>query len=199
MRIGVCGGTFDPFHRGHLDPILAVRSRLQWDRIIYVPAHRQPFKTDRDAASGYHRFTMTVLGTEEHDAVYVSPVELERGAVSYTIDTLDVLSREHPGAELDWVIGDDHMARLPEWREPERIFAMARFIVLNRNAETEVPLALRDRHAAGRIVFAQNDTVAVSSTEIRRRVRAGEPIDDFVHPHVSRYIQRNGLYQGARS
>jgi len=81
MNIGICGGTFDPFHRGHLDPILAVRERMQWSRVIYVPAWKQPFKTDREHVSGYHRFAMAVLATEDYDDMFVSPMELERGAV----------------------------------------------------------------------------------------------------------------------
>ena len=63
MRIGVCGGTFDPFHRGHLEPVLAVRDALSWDRIVYVPAAKQPFKSNQPAASPYHRFAMAQLAT----------------------------------------------------------------------------------------------------------------------------------------
>ena len=74
MRIGIVGGTFDPFHRGHLDPVLAAREKLQWDRVLYIPAWRQPFKTDRDAAPGPHRFAMTALAIRDHDALYVSKI-----------------------------------------------------------------------------------------------------------------------------
>jgi nicotinate-nucleotide adenylyltransferase len=74
MRIAICGGTFDPFHRGHLDPILAVRDEMRWDRVIYVPAFRQPFKLDRQTTSGFHRFAMTVLATGRHDDFFVLPL-----------------------------------------------------------------------------------------------------------------------------
>src|SRR5438105_3779895 len=109
MRIAICGGTFDPFHRGHLEPIVAVRGELQWDRVIYMPAFRQPFKLDRGSASGYHRFAMAVLATQVDDALFVSPMELERGQVSYTVDTLEALHGQYPGAALDWIIGADNV------------------------------------------------------------------------------------------
>ena len=132
MRIGICGGTFDPFHRGHLDPILAVREELQWDRVLYIPAYVNPFKQERDTASGYHRFAMAALATEGHDGVYISPQELERGAVSYTVDTLRQLRSEYPADTLDWIIGDDNLDKLHQWRSIDTIFELANFVVLTR-------------------------------------------------------------------
>lgn len=206
MNIGICGGTFDPFHRGHIEPVLAVRDTLQWDTLLYVPAFRQPFKADRDSASGYHRFAMTVLGTEEHDGMFVSPRELERGAISYTVDTLEELRAEHPEATLDWIIGDDNVAGLPKWKNLDRIFELANFAVLARAGHAAPPAELESRvtepHRRGRcgnIVFALNATVPVSSTEIRRRVRASEPIDELVDPRVSRYIHHYRLYREAHT
>src|SRR5437773_9862084 len=96
MRIGICGGTFDPFHRGHLEPILAARQAMGWDRLIYVPAAQQPFKPGRATASGYHRFAMAQLATREHDEIWVTPMELERGGMSYTVETLEELNRSQP-------------------------------------------------------------------------------------------------------
>jgi nicotinate-nucleotide adenylyltransferase len=190
MKIGICGGTFDPFHRGHLDPVLATREKMQWDRVLYIPAWRQPFKTDRDAAPGPHRFAMAALAIRDHDELYVSPIELERGGVSYSVDTLEELHRQYEGAEFDWIIGDDNLKDLDRWKDPERLFQLARFVVLSRH-----PTADSRQPPNANIVFAENKTVPVSSTEIRRRVRAGEPIDAFVDPLVSRYIHHYGLYK----
>ncbi|HEV7573706.1 MAG TPA: nicotinate (nicotinamide) nucleotide adenylyltransferase, partial [Thermoanaerobaculia bacterium] len=132
MRIGIVGGTFDPFHRGHLDPVLAAREKLQWDRVLYIPAWRQPFKTDRDAAPGPHRFAMTALAIRDHAALYVSPIELERGGISYSVDTLEELHRQYAGADFDWIIGDDNLKDLDRWKDPERLYKLARFVVLTR-------------------------------------------------------------------
>ena len=202
MNIGICGGTFDPFHRGHVDPILAVRPALAWDRVIYMPAFVQPFKAGRSTASGYHRFAMTVLGTEGHGPLYVSSRELERGSVSYTVDTLQELRAQEPDATLDWIIGDDNLEQLLEWKSLDTIFTLANFVVLTRmNVRPALPGLLgarvteaMHRPPQGSIVFAGNATVPVSSTEVRRRIRAGEPIEDLVPPPVSRYIHHYDLY-----
>ncbi len=207
MKIGICGGTFDPFHRGHLEPVLAARSVMQWDRLIYIPAHRQPFKPDQRTASGYHRFAMAVLATETFDEIFVSPRELERGAVSYTVETLESLRAEYPDATLDWIIGDDNLEQLGGWKRIDRIFELANFAVLARENAVDargraslherVTTAER-RGTHGHIAFARNATVTISSTEIRRRIRAGEPIGGLVDPRVSHYIEHYRLYREAQ-
>ncbi|HEX2060655.1 MAG TPA: nicotinate-nucleotide adenylyltransferase [Thermoanaerobaculia bacterium] len=205
MNIGICGGTFDPFHRGHLDPVLAVREELQWDRILYVPAYVQPFKTDRVTAPGPHRFAMAVLATEGHDDVWVSPRELERGAISYTVDTLQQLRNDHPDARFDWIIGDDNLQKLTEWKSLDTIFELANFTVLTRGGQAVLPVlesrvaGARNRPRSGSIVFAENATVPISSTEIRIRVRDGQPIEHLVGERVSRYIHHYELYRKDQS
>jgi len=194
MNIGICGGTFDPFHRGHLEPVLAIRDDMQWDRVIYIPAWKQPFKTDRQSASGYHRFSMAILATQNDESLFVSPIELERGGTSYTVDTLQTLHSMYAGATFDWIIGDDAATQLMTWKDPERLFKLARFVVLARGGPAPAP-ELAKRVAAGRIIYARNDAVLISSTEIRKRVREGQPIEPFVDPLVSRYIHHYGLYK----
>ena len=202
MNIGICGGTFDPFHRGHIDPILAACETMRWDRILYVPTYKQPFKTHLDAASEYHRFVMTVLATLERDEMFVLTLELERGAISYTVDTLEVLRTRHPDDTLDWIIGDDNLAQLLDWKSLDRIFELANFCVLTRSGGQATPPVLKPRVTAagarprrGAIAFAENPTVPISSTEIRARVAAGESIGGLVDPRVSRYIDHYGLYR----
>ncbi|HEV7919490.1 MAG TPA: nicotinate (nicotinamide) nucleotide adenylyltransferase [Thermoanaerobaculia bacterium] len=203
MKIGLCGGTFDPFHRGHLDPILAVRGRMQWDQIIYIPAYIQPFKQEQATVSGYHRFVMAGMATVDYDDIFASTIELERGAVSYTVDTLEELRGQYPEATLDWVIGDDNLPRLGEWKSLDRIFELANFAVLTRGGAEPPPLVQariaepHERPRCGAVVFAENNTVPVSSTEIRRRIRAGESIDGLVDPRVARYIHHYALYEGS--
>jgi nicotinate-nucleotide adenylyltransferase len=203
MNIALCGGTFDPFHRGHLDPVLSVRGELAWDQVIYIPAYVQPFKREQAAVSGYHRFVMVGMGTVDYDGLYASTFELERAAVSYTVDTLEAFRRQHPDATIDWIIGDDNLPRLGEWKSLGRIFELANFVVLTRSGAEPPPL-VRERIAeaanrpkCGAVVFARNNTMPVSSTEIRRRIREGESIDGLVDPRVARYIQHYALYKGS--
>jgi len=199
--IGVCGGTFDPFHRGHREPILAIGAEFGWERVIYIPAWRQPFKLDRGAASPFDRFAMTVLATERDEWCEVSPVELEREAISYTVDTLEELDTNFPRSGIDWIIGDDNLIDLMKWKNIDRIFELANFVVLSRG-EALVPAPLRsrmrsaaDRGRAGSIVLAHNPTVPISATEIRARIERGESIDSLVDPRVAHYIQKQRLYR----
>lgn len=196
MNIGICGGTFDPFHRGHLDPILAVRESMQWDRVLFIPAFMQPFKRDRQTASAPHRFAMAILATEGDDALYVDPRELERGAVSYTVDTLRELRCEYPDARFDWIIGDDNLEKLHEWKEIDTIFELARMVVLTRSPILNPQSSILNPHP---VVYAENAMVEVSSTEVRKRAQAGEPIEELVGARVSRYIQHYGLYRKGQS
>jgi nicotinate (nicotinamide) nucleotide adenylyltransferase len=236
MRIGICGGTFDPFHHGHLEPVLAVREEMEWDHVLYIPAWRQPFKKDRRVTAGSHRFAMTALAIRDHASLFLSPIELERGGISYSVDTLEALHQQYKGASFDLIIGADNLADLHRWKNPERLFQLARFVVLKRglgrgvwgvgekrklsNAATvgsrrpalgvgsgelgvgenpELSLVSsptsHTQRPTPRIIFAPNATVPVSSTEIRERVRAGQSIDAFVDPLVSRYIHHYGLYK----
>jgi nicotinate-nucleotide adenylyltransferase len=215
MKIGICGGTFDPFHRGHLDPVLGARDTMQWERVMYIVAYRQPFKAERATTSGYDRFAMAVLATEPHDALFVSHMELDRGAISYSVETLEELRAMNPEATLDWIIGDDNLPELKAWRNLDRIFELANFAVLTRGGQAILPDAAKGRAGLpdlqarvaspesrprhGAICFVRNATVPISATDIRKKVRERRSIDGLVDPRVSRYIHRHRLYEEANT
>lgn len=200
-RIALFGGTFDPIHRGHVEPLLEILEPMGWDRIVYLPAATQPFKSEAATSSALHRWAMAALATAGDARLHLSPMEIERGEISYTVDTLEELRRAEEAAAFDWIIGDDNLDMLMRWRSFDRILELANFVVLQRG-ECPIPEPLRrrivspeDRPSAGALIAVTNARVEISSTEIRRRIRDGEAIDHLVTPAVREYIDKYGLYR----
>ncbi|MDN4476719.1 nicotinate-nucleotide adenylyltransferase [Demequina sp. SYSU T00192] len=187
--MGVLGGTFDPIHHGHLAAASEVCARLGLDQILLTPAYSQPFKQGIDAASPAHRLAMCELAAAEDERFAVSPVDIERGGVTYTVDTLVDLREQRPDAELFFITGADALARLDEWRDADRLPGLANFVGVTRPGhsleESEWP------H-----ILVETPSLAISSTDVRRRVRAGLPIRYLVPRSVADYIAMNGLYYG---
>ncbi len=200
-RVAILGGTFDPIHRGHTEPLLAVADAMQWERILLLPAATQPFKSGKAITAPHHRWAMAALATSATPRFVLSDLELQRGEISYTVETLEHLRASHPGTALEWIIGDDNMELLPKWRRIERIFELANLVVLRRGGK-DVPESLRERAAppagrprAGKLILTSSPIVPVSATEIRERCRRGESIGGMVAPAVEEYISKYGLYR----
>ena len=134
MRIGVFGGSFDPVHIGHLLAAECCREQAGLDRVLFVPAAIQPHKQDRQLASGQYRMEMLTLATGGNDAFAVFGDELERGGVSYTVDTLQQLKSRHPDDDLLLILGPDAFLGLPTWREPQRIIELAEVLPVERES-----------------------------------------------------------------
>ncbi len=188
-RIGVLGGTFDPIHLGHMVVASEVCAALALDRVILVPAHRQPFKDSTGHASPAQRIAMCRLAVEGDDRLEVSDVDIARGGLTYSVDTLTDLAAEHPGAELFFIAGADAVSRLSEWREPARLMQLATFVGVRRKG-SPIP-ALTPPH-----LVVETPEVGVSSTEVRRRRRTGEPVRYLVPDPVAAYIAQHALYLG---
>ncbi|MHB0970678.1 MAG: nicotinate (nicotinamide) nucleotide adenylyltransferase [Thermoanaerobaculia bacterium] len=201
LRLGLCGGTFDPIHRGHIEPLLEARKEFDWSNIVLVPAWQQPFKTGRRNASAFHRHAMAVLATEDDPLFRVSTFELDRREISYTVDTLEHYRSLYADAVIDWIIGDDNLPQLAAWKSLDRIFELANFAVLRRTGYGTLPSELRGRETtaekrgrAGSIVFAGNALRPIASTDLRLRIAKGESPGDAVAPRVARYIDLYRLY-----
>ena len=189
MRLGLFGGTFDPPHIGHLLAASDAYETLSLDRLIWIPAGTQPFKAGDVHATPEQRAEMLEAMVAGDARFAVDRLEIERGGLSYTVETLDEYARRHPAARRFLLIGADLVGQLPEWREAERLAMLAEIVVLERDAgEEPAPRAL----ASTRL---QTRRVDVSSTEIRTRSRQGLPIHGFVTDAVSRYIAAAGLYR----
>ena len=213
-RIGVYGGTFDPIHNGHLEVARAVVRNFNLDELLIVPAHRPPHKNSRSISDAYHRYTMAVLATLDDARLKVSTIELEAPDRPYTFETMQRLRKAFGSqAKLFFVMGADSFEEINLWREPARILDSANIIAMTRPGHTvsiaHLParfaanlLDLRGsrvetaaRPVAGDVYLTDVVNVDISATEIRRRVRDGEPFDDEVPPRVADYIRKYALYR----
>lgn len=188
-RIGVLGGTFDPIHVGHLAVASEVYHALDLGRVLLVPALRQPFKDSEGHATPEQRLDMCRLAVAADDRLDVSDVDIVRGDITYTVDTLTDLAAVYPGAELFFIAGADAISGLSEWREPKRLLTLARFVAVGRPGH-ESPAS----GATALVVDAPQ--IGVSSTEVRRRRRTGAPVRYLVPDTVAEYIVQHSLYLG---
>jgi nicotinate-nucleotide adenylyltransferase len=189
MKIGLFGGSFDPIHLGHLLVAQAAREELELTRLVFVPAAQSPFKPDRQPAPGTERLRLLRLALAGDPWCEIDDQELRRGGVSYTIDTVRDVAGRWPQARLFYLIGADHVANLPQWREADELARSAEFVVIPRPGEPEVsfPKPFRGRALAG-------FPLGVSSSQIRARIKAGRPIDHLVPAAVAEAIRNNRLY-----
>lgn len=197
MRLGIFGGSFDPVHNGHLALARACQQQAGLDEVWFMPTAVQPLKQKGPHATDAQRLEMLSLVSYAEPNWRVSKLEIDRGGKSYTIDTLRQLDEELPDAVLFFLIGADAVADVPRWREPRDIFALATPLVVHRAGEPAPGVAALKELCADnkqpRLI--EMPPVEASSTEIRRRVAAGEPIISLVPAAVAEYISRHRLYR----
>jgi nicotinate-nucleotide adenylyltransferase len=209
-RIGVLGGTFDPIHFGHLDAADAARRALALDRIHLVPSHDPPHRAESPVCSGFHRFALASLAIDGLEPYTVSDLELARTGPSYTMDSLRALrAGGWAPSQLFFILGADAFAEIATWHEYPGVLDEAHFVVIARPGTTIEAAAARTpvlgprmrrvedgdpRGAATRIWLVEAQTRAISSTMIRTRLAARQPIDDLVPASVARHIAKHQLY-----
>ena len=209
-RLGLLGGTFDPIHFGHLDCADAARTALQLDEVWLVPSRDPPHRVGRPLASPFHRVALVALAIEGRAGYRVSDMELERTGPSYTAETLRALHEDgwHP-SQLFFILGSDAFAEIANWHEFPDVLTAANFVVIARpgtslDAATARTPALRTRmRRAGRdvpddrnphIILVEAPVRDISSTVVRARLAADQPIDDLVPAAVARHIRTHQLY-----
>jgi nicotinate-nucleotide adenylyltransferase len=197
-RVAVLGGTFDPVHNGHLALVTAARDAVGAGEAWLLPT-RMPALRDEPVAPAQLRLAMLESAVRNAAGVRVDDIELRRAGVSYTIDTLDALRAGHPDVEPWWVLGADAVRRIGEWRRSAELFAVLRLVVAQRAGSPA--FAAEDARMLGldgaRTIILELTPPAVSASEIRRRVAAGEPIDSLVPRAVADIIAASGLYRSA--
>jgi nicotinate-nucleotide adenylyltransferase len=189
-RIGVMGGTFDPVHNGHLVAGSEVAHRFALDEVIFVPTG-QPYQKDtRTVSAAEDRYLMTVIATASNPRFSVSRADIDRPGPTYTIDTLRDLHKAHPDAQLYFITGADALAKLMTWHDVDELFSLAHFVGCTRPGHRLTGAGLPD----GKVSLVEIPALAISSTECRGRVAAGEPVWYLVPDGVVQYIAKRGLY-----
>jgi nicotinate-nucleotide adenylyltransferase len=192
MKLGVFGGTFDPVHHGHLIVAEYVRERVGLDRVLFIPTLISPHKVDAPVTSPVHRLAMLRAAVKSNPFFQVSDMEIERGGVSYTVDTLRLMGEENATDEFFLLIGADNLAEFRSWKDPGGIVKRARLVVMNRPGFAGAPA---DLSLPEDIIQCPVPSIDISATEIRRRVQKGLTISYLVPPSVYRYIERHRLYR----
>jgi nicotinate-nucleotide adenylyltransferase len=188
-RIGLFGGTFDPTHYGHLLVAQAAREEVALNKLFFIPASQSPFKPERQPTPPKERLRLLRLALLGKEWSEVDDQEIQRGGVSYTIDTVRSYAGRFPGAQLFYLIGSDHVSKLPAWREANELARIVDFVIIPRPGLEEVPLPapFRGQRLAG-------FPVGISSSQVRARIGAGLPIDHLVPAPVAEAIGNNRLY-----
>lgn len=196
MRIGIFGGTFDPPHLGHLALAEAALTSLSLDEVIFLPANRNPLKERRDVTLGDRRLDMVRLLIRGRNGLAASDMEITRGGMSYTVDTLGELQMVQP-AEYWFLLGADAVSGLSQWKNPIRLARLCRLgVALRPPYQAEDILARVPEEFKDRVDFIPMAPSETSSSDIRNRILESRPVTNLLTPEVLRYIQENRIYSG---
>ncbi|RLS45352.1 MAG: nicotinate (nicotinamide) nucleotide adenylyltransferase [Planctomycetota bacterium] len=205
MRIGIYGGSFNPVHLGHLIAAECCREQARLDRVLFMPAATPPHKQGQLLADAADRVAMLTLAVGGHEAFAVSTIEVDRGGVSYTVDTLAVLAERHPHDTLVLVLGPDALAQLPTWREPQTIADRCELVAVERERLDDVAAIARDagladllgqeRLAALIAARVRMPAIGLRASDLRAAVAAGTSIRYRTPRAVEAFVMSHGLYR----
>lgn len=190
MNLGIFGGSFNPIHLAHLIIAECALEDLKLDRVLFVPSNISPHKKNQAILDARHRLAMVRLATRDNPRFSVSDLEIRRGGVSFTIDTLRELRRRST-ARFTLILGSDSLADLPKWREIDEIAGLVTFALATRPNLPPARMPMK-KCRVQILVVPQMD---VSGTDLRRRIKDGRSTRYLLHPNVERYIRSRGLYQ----
>jgi len=199
VRLGILGGTFNPPHLGHLISVQEAYLHLRLDRVMLIPARIPPHKPVEDEPGVEHRLELCRRAVQGDERFTVSELEVARPGPSYTVDTLEELTSKAPDTELFLILGGDIAAGLPDWHQPEKVLSLSTLAIAERPGTTRAQIegSLGRLQRGDRAEFFPMPTIDLSSTEIRRRVREGQPIRYIVPDAVAAYIREHQLYGGS--
>jgi len=216
-RIAVYGGSFDPFHLGHLVPTIRAQETFHFDAVYFVPSGRPPHKMDVELSPATHRFAMVAMATLPYDAFFASDVEVFAGSASYTVNTVRRFRERFPDSILYFLLGSDSFSQIATWERWSELADEAHLVVLHRahmwgeDLARRTPTELVDRLQMVRpfqrvpdperqtVYLLDHEPFPISATSIRERLQRGRPIRELVPHEVHSYIAKYGLYRPAGS
>ncbi len=198
---GIMGGTFDPIHQGHLVTAEAARSIFKMDKVVFVPSGRPPHKRGLNITNKEHRYLMTVLATAANPYFEVSRTELDRPGESYAVDTVRYFKKIMiPDSKLYFITGADAIMEILTWKNVEELLEQCTFVAATRpgfnleSLQEKLVKKLEEKYL-DKIIPLEVPAMAISSTNIRKRVKIGRTIKYLVPEAVENFIQKNNLYQ----
>jgi len=200
-KIILFGGTFDPVHNGHIAVSLAAAEKIGASKVILIPARRSPHKHQKPLAMDNDRIAMLKLAIAEDKIFEVSPIELNRGEPSYTIDTVRQLKQKFgKDRKFYWLIGVDMLSDLPRWHMAEELLGECNFSVMDRGGFEKPDFSFMTGKLSTQAIDKlqknqiQTPLINISSTEIRKKLEAGKDVSDMINPEVLDYIKNHKLY-----
>lgn len=213
MKLGLFGGTFNPIHSGHLRAAEEITEKIKLDKICFIPSNIPPHKDDDDLEASEHRYKMVKLAINVSDNFCVSDYEISKNEKCYTVDTLRHFKEKFPAHDLYFIVGHDIFNQVQTWKDFERLFELAHFIVISRpgllDDGEELPLAIKDdfryykqqseikfyKHKSSNLLIKTSiKGLEVSSSEVRELIKKNKPIKELVPRSVEQYISTNNLY-----
>jgi len=188
-RVGVMGGTFDPIHNGHLVAANEVAHQFNLDEVVFVPTG-MPWQKDA-VASAEHRYLMTVIATASNPRFTVSRIDIDREGTTYTVDTLRQLRSERPEADLFFITGADAVAQILSWKDVDDVFTLAHFVAVSRPGH-DLSISGLPQH---NVSLLEVPALAISSTDVRNRLRGDSPVWYLVPEGVVQYTSKHQLYR----
>jgi len=194
LRIGIMGGTFDPIHYGHLVTAEEALVQFNLDKVVFMPTGTPVRKTHREVTPAEHRYLMTVIATASNPDFEVSRMEVDRPGPTYTVDTMLALRADFgPETDLFFITGADAVWEILTWKDSEVLADVCSFIAATRPGY-DLSRFSRDDADRMHVEFMEVPALAISSTDIRRRVAERRPIRYLLPEAVAAYIRKNRLY-----
>jgi nicotinate-nucleotide adenylyltransferase len=202
-KIGIMGGTFNPIHNGHLVTAQEALNQFCLNEVIFIPAGDPPHKVEKHLADAEDRYLMTVIATSSNSSFFVSRIEIDRKGKSYTIDTVKELRKTYGmDSELFFITGADAILEILSWKDTDEIVTLAKFIAatrpgydLSKIKDLRSTLFASEEGVNDKIFIMEIPALAISSTNIRERIKDCRPINYLVPEGVSNYILKHGLYK----